>query len=89
MLGVFQNEQEYCAPHYADLETAKQLICTNTRISIPVYNDEDMLMLTLQIECEYNVGEQISPRKMSTRKPTDHSPVKSIRRQDTSSEVRL
>lgn len=52
IMGVFLEEPDFCAPCFRHLSQASQRHFTNKLISIPVSNEEDRVMFTLQIEAD-------------------------------------
>lgn len=52
VIGLYLEEPDFCAPCYRNLEQASQRQFSNKMISIPVSNQEDRVMFTLQIEAD-------------------------------------
>lgn len=57
---MYENEDEFCAPIYNDIEAAQKLLFTSKVISVPVKTSGDQLIFTLQIETDYEIDFPVS-----------------------------
>jgi len=62
--GVFRAEEEFCAPCFGELEKGRKYVFSPKVISVPVIDDEDKLLFTVQIECD---PEAIAPRRKPSK----------------------
>jgi hypothetical protein len=58
IIGVFLSEEEFCAPIFSEIESGSQIVFTSKVISVPILNEEDKLMFTIQIETETDFGQK-------------------------------
>ena len=66
--GVFNDEKEFCTPHFTSVKDAKTVINNTKTISVPCFN-EDVLIFTIQVEVDERdggAGHQVSGTKGDT-----------------------
>jgi len=52
IMGVFDKEEEFCAPFFSEIQEGMKPFNTQRLISVPYKNEQDQLMFTMQIECD-------------------------------------